>query len=69
MPEIVPLTSVNIIDVRKEQDMDNNAIEIERNYIVEDLDKSDKTPEFEVFVVWRMQGASELEVSTVLHAV
>ena len=49
--------------------MDNNAIEIERNYIVEDLDKSDKTPEFEVFVVWRMQGASELEVSTVLHAV
>lgn len=43
-------------DVRKEQDMDNKAIEIVRNYIVDHLDKSDKTPEFEVFVVWKCKA-------------
>ena len=31
--------------------MDNKAIEIIRNYIVEHLDKSDKMPKFQVFVV------------------
>lgn len=31
--------------------MDNKAIEIVKNYIVDHLDKSDKIPEFEVFVV------------------
>lgn len=33
--------------------MDNKAIEIVRNYIVDHLDKSDNMPEFEVYVVWK----------------
>lgn len=33
--------------------MDNTAIEIVKNYILEHLDKSDPTPEFEVFTVWK----------------
>ena len=36
--------------------MDNKAIDIVRNYIVEHLDKSDNTPEFEVFVVWKCKA-------------
>ena len=36
--------------------MDNTAIEIVRNYIVDHLDKSDPTPEFEVFVVWKCKA-------------
>ena len=38
------------------KNMDNKAIEIVRNYIVEHLDKSDKLPEFEVFVVWKCKA-------------
>lgn len=33
--------------------MDNKVIEIVRNYILEHLDKSDPTPEFEVYTVWK----------------
>lgn len=33
--------------------MDNKALEIVRNYILEHLDKSDTTPEFEVYIVWK----------------
>lgn len=33
--------------------MDNRAIEIVRQYILHHLDKSDPTPEFEVFTVWK----------------
>ena len=33
--------------------MDNTAIEIVKNYILEHLDKSDPVPEFEVFTVWK----------------
>ena len=33
--------------------MDNAAIEIVKNYILEHLDKSDHIPEFEVFTVWK----------------
>lgn len=33
--------------------MDNKAIDIVKNYILEHLDKSDSTPEFEVFTVWK----------------
>lgn len=33
--------------------MDKQAIEIVKNYIEEHLDKSDPTPEFEVFTVWK----------------
>lgn len=33
--------------------MDNKVIDIVRNYILEHLDKSDSTPEFEVYTVWK----------------
>lgn len=33
--------------------MDNIAIEIIKNYILEHLDKSDPSPQFEVFTVWK----------------
>ena len=33
--------------------MDNRAIEIVKQYIEEHLDKSDPTPTFEVFTVWK----------------
>lgn len=36
--------------------MDNRAIEIVRNYIVEHLDKADAKPEFEVYVVWKCKA-------------
>lgn len=35
--------------------MDIRAIEIVRNYIMEHLDKSDATPEFTVFTVWKVK--------------
>lgn len=36
--------------------MDNQAIEIVRNYILEHLDKSDSIPEFEVYTVWKCKA-------------
>ena len=33
--------------------MDNKALQIIRDYVYEHLDKSDKEPEFEVFIVWK----------------
>lgn len=33
--------------------MDNKALEIVKNYILEHLDKSDETPNFEVYIVWK----------------
>ena len=36
--------------------MDNKALEIVRNYILEHLDKSDVTPEFEVYIVWKCKA-------------
>ena len=36
--------------------MDNKAIEIVRNYIVDHLDKSDIMPDFEVFIVWKCKA-------------
>lgn len=36
--------------------MDSKAIEIVRNYIVDHLDRSDKMPEFEVYVVWKCKA-------------
>lgn len=33
--------------------MDNFALEIVRKYIADHLDKSDPTPDFEVFTVWK----------------
>ena len=36
--------------------MDNKALEIVRNYILEHLDKSDAMPEFEVYIVWKCKA-------------
>lgn len=36
--------------------MDNRAIEIVRDYILKHLDKSDETPEFEVYTVWKAKA-------------
>ena len=33
--------------------MDNKVLEIVKNYILEHLDKSDETPGFEVYTVWK----------------
>jgi len=35
--------------------MDNKAIEIVKQYIEEHLDKSDPTPTFEVYTVWKVK--------------
>lgn len=36
--------------------MDNRAIEIVKNYVVDHLDKSDVIPAFDVFVVWKCKA-------------
>lgn len=36
--------------------MDNRAIEIVTEYIVDHLDKSDKTPDFVVYIVWKVKA-------------
>ena len=36
--------------------MDNTAIEIVRNYILDHLDKSDPVPDFEVYTVWKCKA-------------
>ena len=33
--------------------MDKNVVKLVSDYIKEHLDKSDKTPEFEVYIVWK----------------
>lgn len=33
--------------------MDEKVIELVREYVIEHLDKSDPTPEFDVFTVWK----------------
>lgn len=33
--------------------MDNKALEIVKSYILEHLDKSDVSPDFEVYIVWK----------------
>lgn len=33
--------------------MDNKVLGIVKNYILEHLDKSDETPDFEVYTVWK----------------
>ena len=35
--------------------MDNKVIEIVRQYILDHLDKSDETPQFEVYTVWKVK--------------
>ena len=36
--------------------MDNTALEIVRNYILDHLDKSDPVPDFEVYTVWKCKA-------------
>lgn len=36
--------------------MDEKALQIVRDYIEEHLDKSDETPSFEVFMVWKCKA-------------
>ena len=36
--------------------MDNAALEIVRNYILDHLDKSDPVPDFEVYTVWKCKA-------------
>ena len=33
--------------------MDNTALKLVRDYVIDRLDKSDKLPEFEVYTVWK----------------
>jgi hypothetical protein len=36
--------------------MDNRAIEIVKDYILKHLDKSDPTPDFDVYTVWKCKA-------------
>ena len=36
--------------------MDNTAIEIVSDYILEHLDKSDPTPDFDIYIVWKCKA-------------
>ena len=36
--------------------MDKTALKIVKNYIIEHLDKSDETPNFEVYTVWNAKA-------------
>lgn len=36
--------------------MDEKALKIVRNYITAHLDKSDKTPDFDVYTVWKCKA-------------
>ena len=53
----------------EEMKMDDRALEIVRNYIMEHLDKSDPMPNFTVFTVWKcktLQNWKYLISSTLL---
>ena len=36
--------------------MDNKALEIVREYILDHLDKSEQEPDFDVFIVWKCKA-------------
>ena len=36
--------------------MDNTVIEIVSDYILEHLDKSDPTPDFDIYIVWKCKA-------------
>ena len=48
--------------------MDERAIQIVRDYVIEHLDKSDSTPVFDVFTVWKcyILGNVKYLISTTL---
>jgi hypothetical protein len=43
-------------DRREKRGMDNEAIIIVENYVMEHLDKSDPEPEFETYIVWKCKA-------------
>ena len=49
--------------------MDNKVLEIVKNYILEHLDKSDETPDFEVYTVWKCKTLQNWKylISSTLH--
>ena len=49
--------------------MDERAIEIVRNYIMEHLDKSDTIPPFDVYTVWKCKALQNWKylISSTLH--
>lgn len=49
--------------------MDERAIEIVRNYIMEHLDKSDAVPPFDVYTVWKCKALQNWKylISSTLH--
>ena len=51
------------------EQMDNKALNLVRDYIIEHLDKSDPIPEFDVFTVWKAKTLQNLKflISSTLH--
>ena len=49
--------------------MDNKALQIVRDYVYDHLDKSDKEPDFEVFIVWKSKVLQNWKwlISTTLY--
>lgn len=49
--------------------MDNKALSLVNNYILSHLDKSDATPEFETYIVWKSKILQNWKylVSSTLH--
>ena len=49
--------------------MDNKALNLVRDYIIEHLDKSDPIPEFDVFTVWKAKTLQNWKflISSTLH--
>jgi len=57
-----------ITNERSAENMDKRAIQIVRDYVIEHLDKSDSTPVFDVFTVWKcyILGNVKYLISTTL---
>lgn len=51
------------------EQMDNKALNLVRDYIIEHLDKSDPIPEFDVFTVWKAKTLQNFKflISSTLH--
>ena len=51
------------------EQMDNKALNLVRDYIIEHLDKSDPIPEFDVFTVWKAKTLQNWKflISSTLH--
>lgn len=49
--------------------MDERALQIIKDYVIEHLDKSDAEPEFDVFIVWKCKALQNWKwlISTTLY--